>query len=363
MLKTLIFAMVISLMSSMLYAETKIPEYYGYYAIDSGKFIELKEMTIFEGSSRSKIKAEALNEIRSRKPIKDRKPLKIVIYGGSVPDSPVLMELQQTNHLMGGTGTFKPKIMPTKTDTGKMITLIFDDLPLEMTEFILYDRNYAGLKGRLLSVVPIYKQESIGPIKSEGEDTVCEIGCAAGHFLAAIADQIKSGVGIDTADAAIAAALSLKQKRSLQNIDFLVVSAEDYAASSGVAAQFSYVFLMDVTEHVDDTALRGILNSAKRLLSAHGQLIIHTPNQEYWLEQLKDRGVLSQFPGHIAVRSLRQYQDLLIQSGFAIASYKSLPHYRQPLRFTDALLMKVPNIGKRFVSRLFISARRSELAK
>ena len=203
----------------------------------------------------------------------------------------------------------------------------------------------------------------IEQLSLDDEDAVCEIGCAAGHFLAAIADHIKYGVGIDTADAAIEAALNLKQKRRLKNIDFLVVSAEDYAAASSGAEQFRFVFLMDVTEHVDDTALLRILNSAKRLLSEDGELIIHTPNLEYWLEQLKNRGVLSQFPGHIAVRSLHQYQDLLLQSGFVISSSKALPHYRQPLRFADALLMKVPSIGKRFVSRLFISARPAERAK
>ena len=212
-----------------------------------------------------------------------------------------------------------------------------------------YYRNLPVDSGRIATLV--------SQLELDPTDIVCEIGCAAGHFLVAIANQIKYGIGIDTAEAAIQAALQLKEARGLSNIDFMAVSAEEHSKSSHLVGEFSHVFMMDVTEHVDDEVLRGIFCAARDLLAGDGELVIHTPNRGYWLELLKDRGILPQYKGHIAVRHYHQYVGLLEEAGFAVKKNKGLPHYRQPLRMVDMLLMRVPLIGRLFVSRLFISAR------
>lgn len=191
-----------------------------------------------------------------------------------------------------------------------------------------------------------------------GEDRVCEIGCAAGHFLAAIADRIGFGVGIDTADAAIRAAQHLKDKEQIGNIEFKTVSAEQYAGTAGNADRFDYVFLMDVTEHIDDAVLHEVLMAAHRLLTRDGRLVIHTPNLGYWLERLKDKNILPQLPGHIAVRNLKHYELLLEQAGFEVIKVEGLPHYRQPLRQIDLLLKRIPGLGRLFLSRLFVVSRK-----
>ena len=192
----------------------------------------------------------------------------------------------------------------------------------------------------------------------QGNEIVCEIGCAAGHFLAAIADRIGHGTGIDTAVAAIRAATRISEKHDLQNIDFVEISAEEYAAAPERHNQCHYVFLMDVTEHIDDAVMLEVLGASRHLLRHDGQLVIHTPNLDYWLERLKSKNIVPQLEGHIAVRNRTQYLRLLEQAGFELVRHESLPHYRQPLRLVDSILLYIPLVGRLFASRLFLVARK-----
>jgi 2-polyprenyl-6-hydroxyphenyl methylase/3-demethylubiquinone-9 3-methyltransferase len=191
------------------------------------------------------------------------------------------------------------------------------------------------------------------------DDTVCEIGCAAGHFLTEIAGSIKSGIGIDTAAAAISAAGQRRQQLALDNIEFQQVSAQDYAGDREHVGQFDYVLLMDVTEHIGDAVLAEVLIAAGTLLKSGGRLVIHTPNLAYWLERLKDAGVVKQIHGHIAVRNEAGYLQLLNGAGFDRVNSVNLPHYRQPLRSLDLVLMRLPWIGHLFGARLFMVAQRA----
>ena len=186
------------------------------------------------------------------------------------------------------------------------------------------------------------------------DDTVCEIGCAAGHFLTEIAPLISHGIGLDVAEPAIRAAKKIRRERGLCNVDFEQVSARDFASREENESRFDYVLLLDVTEHIGDDAVMDILEAAKRLMKPAGLLVIHTPNLDYWLEQLKDKGIVRQLSGHIAVRNERHYRRLIDEAGFGLPRVVGLPHYRQPLRLVDLLLSGLPWVGQLFRSRLFI---------
>ncbi len=155
-----------------------------------------------------------------------------------------------------------------------------------------YDEDYylslPAESGRIAAITRL--------LKLRGDEIVCEIGCAAGHFFAAIAHHFGHGTGIDTADAAIRAATHIKDKHDLQNIDFL-----------------------------------------KRLTS---------------------KNIVPQLEGHIAVRDQTQYVRLLEKAGFEVVRHKNLPHYRQPLRLVDSILLRIPLLGRLFASRLFVVAHK-----
>jgi 2-polyprenyl-3-methyl-5-hydroxy-6-metoxy-1,4-benzoquinol methylase len=229
------------------------------------------------------------------------------------------------------------------------------EAPLPLTDVSnTYDEDYylslPAESGRIAAITRL--------LNLQGNEIVCEIGCAAGHFLAAIAHDIGHGTGIDTADAAIRAATHLKDKHELENIDFVRISAQEYAAAPDRRDQCHYVFLMDVTEHIDDDIMLEILEASRQLLKRDGQLVIHTPNLDYWLERLKSKNIVPQLEGHIAVRNQTQYARLLEIAGFEFVRHKNLPHYRQPLRLVDSVLLHIPFIGRLFASRLFVVARK-----
>lgn len=223
---------------------------------------------------------------------------------------------------------------------------------MENTREIYDEQYYLGLPVDSRRISTLLKH-----LEFNGDERVCEIGCAAGHFLQAISSRIKSGIGIDTSAEAIRAARLLEKKENIRNIEFHAISAEDFA-STDQSGKFDYVFLMDVTEHLDDATLGHVLVAAGKLLAPNGHLIIHTPNLSYWLELLKDKGYIKQLEGHIGVRNLGQYTDMLRETGFEIDEYFGLPHYRQPLRAIDLVLCRLPLIGKYFISRLFLRVRK-----
>ena len=105
------------------------------------------------------------------------------------------------------------------------------------------------------------------------------------------------------------------------------------------------------------TSAAEVLLAARKLLRKDGKLIVHTPNLSYWLERLKDWGVIRQIYGHIAVRNEAQYLQALTQAGFGQCDVIGLAHYRQPLRSVDLLLRRIPLLGRLFRARLFIVAR------
>jgi len=216
-------------------------------------------------------------------------------------------------------------------------------------EEIYDDRYYLNLpteSGRIANLLAL--------MEFGDEVSVCEIGCAAGDFLAVISPVIRYGIGLDVSEPAIRAANKLKSKHGLANIEFEEVSASDFALRDGNASRFDYVLLLDVTEHIDDVTVAEVLQAAKRLIKPGGLLVIHTPNLTYWLEQLKDKGIIKQLRGHIAVRNEQQYRALIDEAGFGEPRVLGLPHYRQPLRFIDQLLSRMPLLGRLFRSRLYI---------
>ena len=85
------------------------------------------------------------------------------------------------------------------------------------------------------------------------------------------------------------------------------------------------------------TFLRGTLENFHHPLTGYPPTDV-----DYWLEQLKDKNILPQLTGHIAIRTFSQYVTLLAQTGFEVEQHVNLAHYRQPLRLLDSILLGIP---------------------
>ena len=115
--------------------------------------------------------------------------------------------------------------------------------------------------------------------------------------------------------------------------------------------EFDIAATLDFSEHIDDETFVRIYSAIRRSLKPGGRLYLHTPNLAFFMEQLKDKGVLRQFPEHIAVRDADQNVDLLRQCGFRQIDVEKIAHYNV-LRYLHPL----SSISDVFAARLWIGA-------
>lgn len=121
---------------------------------------------------------------------------------------------------------------------------------------------------------------------------------------------------------------------------------------------FDKVLMMDISEHLYDDTLLEFFQSAAFVLKPGGQLLIHTPNADYFLERMKAHNfIVKQFESHIAVRNTAQHIPLLNRAGFADIQAKYLPHYNRLLGFVDRVMMHAPFIKRYFRARILLVAR------
>jgi hypothetical protein len=110
---------------------------------------------------------------------------------------------------------------------------------------------------------------------------------------------------------------------------------------------------MDLTEHVADAELFGMLSVLRGRMAEGGKLYIHTPNLDFFWELLKEYTPTPQIKGHIAVRTAEQYIELLNHAGFKDIKVRKLSHYMWFWKWAH-WFRSVPWIGKYMEARLFI---------
>lgn len=184
---------------------------------------------------------------------------------------------------------------------------------------------------------------------------VVDFACGNAMLLEVLQDSIKEYHGVDFSSDMIAAAKKRAEKLSFQNAYFYLEDIINFSENN--KAKFDAAFAIDFSEHVDDKTWIEILRAIKCTLKPRGLLYLHTPNKNYFLEILKEIGVLPQFPEHIAVRTPEHNLQMLIDSGFVSVNLKYLSHYewrQKPFAFLGML----PGIGKYFKARLLIMAKK-----
>lgn len=217
----------------------------------------------------------------------------------------------------------------------------------------LYNEDYF----RRLPVLTSRIKNIVKNLNLNESDAVCEFGCGVGHVLIAISQDIQTGLGIDFSEYAITEAEKNQRNLNIKNLTFRAMNIEHLVSDRSLGQEFNKVLMLDVTEHIYDETLSGFLASARHILKRDGELYIHTPNADYYLERLKAHDlVLKQLPGHIAVRCYEDYQLVLNRAGFGVKEIKYLPHYNRVLGAIDRLMMNIPYIKGLFRSRIMIKA-------
>ena len=207
-----------------------------------------------------------------------------------------------------------------------------------------YVKGYHQTPGQRLSA--ILRHVNFSP-----DDKIFDVGCGNGLLYECLKGKVANYEGVDFSEAFIADCR--KRFSDDREAKFHCVSVEEFSAKH--PGLFSKAFMLDVTEHVPDDELLPMFKSVRSSLVVGGELFIHTPNRDYFMEKLKARGILKQITGHVAVRNFRQYQSLLRSAGFSEVRLVKLPHY-EPLPMFFHFLSHVPIIGQYFLARILVIA-------
>lgn len=183
---------------------------------------------------------------------------------------------------------------------------------------------------------------------------LADFACGNGMLFQVLGDRSGTYHGIDFSADFVASAREWAQQSGLHNGVFHCADIVDFCAAH--PGEFDVATTMDFSEHVDDAAALVIYRAIRQSLKPGGTLWLHTPNLEFFLERVKDRGVLPQFPEHIAVRSGAGMTDLLVQAGFTREgiAVRTIAHYNV-LKLLHPLSW-LPVVGRFFKARLWIAA-------
>jgi cyclopropane fatty-acyl-phospholipid synthase-like methyltransferase len=178
-----------------------------------------------------------------------------------------------------------------------------------------------------------------------------DLGCGNGLLLGLIHDRVAYYHGIDFSSEFIDEARQRQQHAGIRNAEFHCRSIVEFCREH--CSEIDRAFALDFAEHVYDEELLGIARAVRSSLREGGRFYLHTPNLDFFLERLKDRGILRQFPEHVAVRRAERYVELLAESGFSQVRILFLPHYLRSLAWLHAF-SRLPLVGRHLRARLFL---------
>ena len=188
-----------------------------------------------------------------------------------------------------------------------------------------------------------------------GHEVVADFGCGNGVLLELIGPHVHEYVGVDFSEAFVRAAERRRDARGIQNGTFHCADIVAFCAPH--PNHFDAGFALDVSEHMYDDQFLPIFRAIHGALKPGASLYLHTPNGEYFMERLRERGVFRQIEGHVAVRDARRHQALLAQCGFAHVHVRHLAHYLYPASALHGL-GALPFVGRYCRARLLLTTRK-----
>jgi 2-polyprenyl-6-hydroxyphenyl methylase/3-demethylubiquinone-9 3-methyltransferase len=188
-----------------------------------------------------------------------------------------------------------------------------------------------------------------------GDAVVADFGCGNGVLLDFVSPRVREYVGVDFSDDFVRAAERRRDAHGIRNGTFHCADIVSFCEER--PNQFDAAFALDFSEHVYDDQFLRIFRAIHGSLKPGAPLYLHTPNAEYFMERLKERGILTQVEGHVGVRDARSHETLLTQCGFANVHVRYLAHYLY-LASTLHGLGYLPLVGRLFRARLFLTCRK-----
>jgi SAM-dependent methyltransferase len=216
----------------------------------------------------------------------------------------------------------------------------------------IYDQSYVDQYDphavqRMRRLLPFFDLSSA--------DAVADFGCGNGVLLELVSPRVREYVGVDFSAEFVRAAERRRDALGIRNGTFHcgdIVSFCDDRPN-----RFDAAFALDFSEHIYDDQFLVVFRAIGRALKPGAPLYLHTPNADYFMERLKERGILTQVEGHVGVRDARRHETLLAECGFADIKVRYLAHYLYVASLFHGLGY-LPIVGGLFRARLLVSCRK-----
>ena len=186
--------------------------------------------------------------------------------------------------------------------------------------------------------------------------TVADLACGNGLLLDVVRSRVGRYFGVDFSEEFIEAARQRHAAADRGGAEFSFHAQSIEAFCEAHPGEIDRAFVLDFVEHVYDADLLGTLAAIRGCLRPDGRLYLHTPNRDFFVEALKDRGIMKQLPEHIAVRNDTETVALLERAGFSEVRCEAIAHYLPALSWCHAF-SRVPVVGRFMRARLFVEAR------
>ena len=154
--------------------------------------------------------------------------------------------------------------------------------------------------------------------------TLIDLGCGMGTFTIEAARRGALAIGIDFAPEALPAAAAVATAERADGAFFARADGVALPLRDGSA---DVVVAADLTEHLDDATLQGVLRDAHRVLRGNGTLVVYTPENAHLFERLRAAGIMAQDPSHIGIRSAHELARAATAAGFEVSTVSWLPSH------------------------------------
>ena len=154
--------------------------------------------------------------------------------------------------------------------------------------------------------------------------TLIDLGCGMGTFTIEAARGGARALGVDFAPEALPAAAAVARAEEVADAWF---SRADATRLPLRDASVDVMVAADLTEHLDDATLNGVLGESGRVLRSGGALVVYTPESSHLFERLRARGTLTQDPSHIGVRSADALAAAVRAAGLRVERVAWLPSH------------------------------------